>query len=446
MYKNVIILGAGESGVGAAILAVTKGYPVFVSDAKPIPDVFKAELIKYQIPFEESTHTIDKILLADVVIKSPGIPNNVPIIQAIKQKNISIISEIEFAYQHINNSKVIAITGTNGKSTTTHLTYNYIKNGGLNVSLVGNIGISFAKQVALNPTSWYVAEISSFQLDDCVTFKPYIAVLTNITPDHLDRYDYKIENYAASKFSITKNQTESDYFIYNLDDELTLEYLPNHIIKANKLEISMYKKVTRGAFIDKEEMHLFAGKEQADMNVNDFALQGTHNRYNTLAAVVATATAGIRKEAIAQSVITTKGLAHRFESIATIRGVHFINDSKATNINSTWYALETMKTPTILILGGVDKGNSYERIFDLVKEKVKGIICLGKDNKKIIDALQSKTGFILETTKIDDCVRLAFSKAEKGDTVLLAPACSSFDLFKNFEDRGAAFRQAVMNL
>jgi UDP-N-acetylmuramoylalanine--D-glutamate ligase len=446
MSKKIVILGAGESGVGAAILAAAKGYTVFLSDGGKIKDKYITELQKYNIDFEEGQHTEERILQADEIIKSPGIANSNSIVKKLKAQGTPIISEIEFAYRYAGESKIIAITGTNGKSTTTHLIYNYIKNGGYDCALVGNIGLSFAKQVALEPKEWYIAEISSFQLDDCITFKPFIAILTNITPDHLDRYDYEIKNYAHSKFSITKNQTQDDYFIYNIDDEITMEYINHYIIKANKLEISMYKKVTRGAFIDKNEMHLFAGKEQADMNVNDFALQGSHNHYNTLAAVVATSTAGIRKESIAQSVQTTKGLPHRFETIATIRGVQFINDSKATNINSTWYALETMKTPTILILGGIDKGNSYDRIFDLVKDKVKGIVCLGKENTKIIEALQDKTGFIYETDNINDCVKIAFSNAQKGDTILLAPACSSFDLFTNFEERGSAFREAVMKL
>ena len=446
MNKYIVILGAGESGVGAAILAVTKGFAVFLSDAGIIKNKYKIELEKHNIPYEEGKHTTEKILTATEIIKSPGIPDTNALVMQLKANNTPIISEIEFAFRYIGNSKVIAITGTNGKSTTTHLTYHYLKNGGYNVSLVGNIGLSFAKQVALQPTTWYVAEISSFQLDDCVTFKPHIAILTNITPDHLDRYNYKIENYINSKFSITKNQTEDDYFIYNIDDDLTMQYINNYKIKANKLEISMYKKITRGAFIDKEEMHVFAGKEQADMNVNDFALQGLHNQYNTLAAVTAVSTVGMRKIEIAKSVQTTKGLAHRFETVATIRGVHFVNDSKATNLNSTWWALETMKTPTILILGGVDKGNDYDRIFDLVRAKVRGIICLGKDNSKIVNALRDKTGFILETENIVECVKMAYSKAEKGDTVLLAPACSSFDLFANFEARGEAFRNAVMEL
>jgi UDP-N-acetylmuramoylalanine--D-glutamate ligase len=444
--KKIVILGAGESGVGAAILAVTKGYTVFLSDGGSIKDQYKEVLDKHNISYEEGKHTEDKILDADEVIKSPGIPEKNELIKKIRTNGITIIGEIEFAYRYSSNSTIIAITGTNGKSTTTWLTYNYIKNGGYDVAMVGNIGKSYAWQVAIDPKPYYVIEVSSFQLDDCITFKPHIAILTNITPDHLDRYDYKLENYVHSKFSITKNQTQDDYFIYNIDDEITMHNITNYIIHSTQLHISMYRKITRGAFINKDEMYLHAGKEQADMSVHDFALKGKHNQYNTMAAGIASATVGIRKESIRMSMQTTKGLPHRFETVAVIRGVQFVNDSKATNVNSTWYALECMTTPTILILGGVDKGNNYEQIFDLVKEKVKGIVCLGVDNKKIIETLSDKVDFIVETNNIEDCVKEAYQRAVKGDTVLLAPACASFDLFKNFEERGDSFSKAVMNL
>jgi UDP-N-acetylmuramoylalanine--D-glutamate ligase len=446
LAKKITILGAGESGVGAAILAQQKGYAVWLSDGGSIKPHHKQTLTAHGIAFEEGQHSTDKILEATEVVKSPGIPNTAPIVQAIISKAIPIISEIELAYRYVGNSKVVAITGTNGKSTTTWLTYQYFKNAGYSCALVGNIGYSFAAQVAQEPKEWYIVEVSSFQLDDCHTFKPNIAILTNITPDHLDRYNNQIELYIASKFSITKNQTADDYFIYNIDDELTEKNISLYPFYSNPLIISMYRKITRGAFINKDQMLLYAGKENVEMSVNDFALKGKHNQYNTMAASVAASTAGIRKESIAQSIQSTTGLEHRMEHVAVIRGVTFINDSKATNVNSTWYALESMEKPTVLILGGVDKGNDYAVLDDLVEAKVKALICLGKDNKKIVQHFKTKVPQIAETNTMQACVKKAFEFAQKGYTVLFAPACASFDLFKNFEERGAAFKKEVMEL
>jgi len=451
MDKRLVILGGGESGVGAAILAKQKGYDVFVSDESSLKDNYRKELKEAGILFAEGGHDGSRILNADQVMKSPGIPEKNEMVKTIRKKGIEIISEIEFAFQFIGDSKVIAITGSNGKTTTTALTHHILLKGGIDAALVGNIGFSFARQVADNPKPVYVAEISSFQLDDIKTFRPHIAILTNITEDHLDRYEYNFDNYIRSKFRIAMNQQATDHFIYCLDDDVTMKYMnqPEKIgfqIQANQLPISMKTEVTKGAFIKDGDMYVRTGEDFTSMSVFDFALKGKHNQYNTMAACVASATMDIRKEKIREAVQDFQSLEHRMEPVATIRGVEFINDSKATNVNSTWYALESMTKPTVLIIGGVDKGNDYSLITDLVKEKVKAIICLGTDNRKIHEAFGNIVSPIVNTGSALEAVHAAFHFSSKGDVVLLSPACASFDLFKNYEDRGNQFKQAVKEL
>ena len=446
MSKRFVILGGGESGVGAAILAKQKGYDVFVSDGSSLKDNYRSELQQAGIEFEEGKHDEERILNADEVMKSPGIPDKNEMVKKIKEKGIDIISEIELAYRFKGNSRIIGITGSNGKTTTTALTYHICRKGGLDCALVGNIGYSFARQVAENPKPLYVAEISSFQLDDIKTFRPDIAILTNITEDHLDRYDYNFENYIASKFRIAMNQQPNDHFIYCADDEITMKYINKFNIQSNQLPISMKTELSKGAFIKDGDMYVRTGEEFTSMSVYDFALKGKHNQYNTMAACVASTTMDISKDKIREAVQDFQGLEHRMEYVATIRGVEFINDSKATNVNSTWYALESMEKPTILILGGIDKGNDYSLIEDLVKEKVKAIICLGADNRKIHDAFGNIVSTIVNTDNAVDAVQAAFHLSSKGDVVLLSPACASFDLFKNYEDRGNQFKKAVKEL
>jgi UDP-N-acetylmuramoylalanine--D-glutamate ligase len=446
MSKRLVILGAGESGIGTAILGRQQGYDVFVSDGGPVKEKYKEELNKYGIEWEAQQHTEEKILNADEVMKSPGIPEKNELVKKIRKKGIPVISEIEFAYRYKGNSKIIGITGSNGKTTTTSLIYHICKTGGLDCALVGNIGYSFAKQVAEDPKPWYVAEISSFQLDDIQTFRPDIAVLTNITEDHLDRYDYRFENYIHSKFRIAENQTAQDYFIYCADDPVTMQYLGQYSIKSNPLPFSMSKEIPQGGFIKNGQMTITVDDERMQMNVNDFTLQGKHNQNNTMAASLTGVTVGIRKEKIRVAVQSFESLAHRMEPVTTVRGVKFINDSKATNVNSTWYALESMKQPTILILGGVDKGNDYSILADLVREKVKAIVCLGADNRKIHEAFKNDVSLMVNTASAEEAVKAAFHFASPGDAVLLSPACASFDLFKNYEDRGDQFKQAVREL
>ena len=446
MKERIVILGAGESGVGTALLAQQKKYDVFVSDASIITPGFKNELIMSSIDFEEGVHTKEKIFNADVVMKSPGIPEKNELVKELRKRKIEIISEIEFAYRFKGDSKIIAITGSNGKTTTTAMVYHICKEGGLDCAMVGNIGYSFARQVAKEPKKVYVAEISSFQLDDIKTFRPDVAILTNITEDHLDRYEYKFENYIRSKFNIIKNQTKDDVFIYNADDEITIKYLNNFLNSTNPLPISMRKSLPQGAYITNAEMHIKWQKEEMNMSVEDFAVKGKHNQYNTMAAGLSAVVMDIRKEKIRDAVQTFESLEHRMEPVATIKGVEFINDSKATNTNSTWYALESMTKPTILILGGVDKGNDYSFLKDLVKEKVKAIVCMGVDNRKIHEAFGNDVGLMVNTDNAKDAVQAAFHFADKGDVVLLSPACASFDLFKNYEDRGKQFKEAVKDL
>ncbi|HMW65395.1 MAG TPA: UDP-N-acetylmuramoyl-L-alanine--D-glutamate ligase [Chitinophagaceae bacterium] len=451
MSKRFVILGGGESGVGAALLAKKKGYDVFLSDESSLKDGYRNELLNAGIDFEEGKHSVEKILNADEVMKSPGIPEKAAMVKKIRSAGIAVVSEIEFAFRFKGDSKIIAITGSNGKTTTTALTFHLCSTAGLDAAMVGNIGASFARQVAVHPKDLYVVEVSSFQLDDIKHFKPDVAILTNITEDHLDRYDYQFENYIRSKFRIVMNQQQDDFFIFCADDEITMKYLNKENffgfnIQSKQLPISMKRELPNGAFIKDGDMYVRTGQEFTRMSVFDFALKGKHNQYNTMAACVAATTLDIRKEKIREAVQTFQNFEHRMEHVATVRGVEFINDSKATNVNSVWYALESMTKPTILILGGVDKGNDYSLIEELVKEKVKAIICLGTDNKKIHEAFGKVAETIVDAGTANEAVHIAFHFATKGDVVLLSPACASFDLFKNYEDRGQQFKKAVKEL
>ena len=446
MSTKIVILGAGESGVGAALLAKQKGYNVFVSDASAIKPIFQAELEANHIPFESGTHDVERILSADEVMKSPGIPEKSELVKQIRAKGIPVISEIEFGYRYKGASKIVAITGSNGKTTTTSLLYHICKVAGQDAAIVGNIGFSFARQIAQDPKSLYVIEVSSFQLDDIHSFRPDIAILLNITEDHLDRYNYQFENYIKSKFRIIENQTEQDCFIYCIDDEVVVKHLELLTTHTNLLPFSMKQELKKGGYIKNEQMMLKIQEERVTMSIYDFALKGKHNAYNTMAASIAASTLGIRKEKIREAVSNFHSLEHRMEFVATVKGVDFINDSKATNVNSTWYALESMQKPTILILGGVDKGNDYALVADLVKDKVKAIVCMGTDNAKLIAYFKDKVAQIIEVDSAKKAVNASFKLAEKGDVVLLSPACASFDLFKNYEDRGHQFKESVKEL
>jgi UDP-N-acetylmuramoylalanine--D-glutamate ligase len=446
MKQRMVILGGGESGVGAALLAAQRGYDVFVSDGGPLKDDYRQTLSTHGIQFEEGGHTTSLVLTANEVMKSPGIPEKNELVRQVRANGIPVISEIELAYRHKGDSRIIGITGSNGKTTTTAMTYHICRHGGLDCALVGNIGYSFARQVAEDPKQWYVAEISSFQLDDIVSFRPDVAILTNITEDHLDRYDYKFENYIRSKFRIVMNQTAADSFIYCADDPVIKKYINQFPFHSNPLPFTMQQETNHGGFIRNDQMNINTGTEKLQMSIYDFALKGIHNQYNTMAAGIASATVGIRKEKIREAIQSFEALEHRMEYVLTVRGVEFINDSKATNVNSTWYALESMERPTILILGGVDKGNDYSLIRDLIKEKVKAIVCLGVDNRKIHEAFQNDVPLMVNTGSAEEAVRAAFHFATKGDIVLLSPACASFDLFKNYEDRGKQFKEAVRDL
>jgi len=446
LAKKLVILGAGESGVGAALLAKQKGYEVFVSDGGAIKANFQKELEEASIEFESGAHSVERILAADEVMKSPGIPEKNEMVKAIRAKDIPVVSEIEFGYRYKGSSKIAAITGSNGKSTTTALLYHICKLVNEDVAMVGNIGYSFARQIAQAPKALYIIEVSSFQLDDIQYFKPEIAILLNITEDHLDRYDHQFENYIKSKFRIIENQTAEDYFIYCIDDETIVKHLELLTINTNPLPFSMKQEVKKGGYIKNDQMMLKIQEERVTMSIYDFALKGKHNAYNTMAASIAATTLGIRKEKIREAVSNFHSLEHRMEFVATVRGVDFINDSKATNVNSTWYALESMQKSTVLILGGVDKGNDYELIAELVKEKVKAIVCMGTDNKKIIEFFKDKVSTIVEVDSAKKAVNASFKLAEKGDLVLMSPACASFDLFKNYEDRGRQFKESVKEL
>jgi UDP-N-acetylmuramoylalanine--D-glutamate ligase len=446
--KYIVVLGAGESGTGAALLAQKMGYAIFVSDFGPIAYQYKKELEQAVIPFEENQHTEERILTANEVIKSPGIPDKAPIIKKLIEKNIPIISEIEFASRY-TKAKLISITGSNGKTTTTMLTYHILRSAGLNVGLAGNIGKSFAKQVAFEDFEYYVLEISSFMLDNMYSFKADIAVLLNITPDHLDRYDYKMENYSDSKFRIIQNQQVDDVFIYCADDEEVKKGLSKRIINSKTYPFSIEKTLEHGAFLQGEQIIInlhHTNQEFLTMSLKDLALQGKHNMYNSMASGIVAKVLELRNETIRESMGSFTNIEHRLEHVAKISGIDFINDSKATNVNSTWYALESMPGDVVLILGGVDKGNDYRMLKDLVKSKVKSIVCLGKDNKSIHEAFEDDVEVIVNTFSANEAVQIAYHLAKKGDTVLLSPACASFDLFKNYEDRGNQFKKAVKEL
>ncbi len=447
MNQILVILGAGESGTGAAILGKKQGWTVFVSDFGCIDETYKAELNQRGIEWEENQHSLERILQAQLVIKSPGIPDKAPVVMSLKEKNIPIISEIEFAGRY-TDAMLIAISGTNGKTTTTSLTYRILKEAGLNVGLGGNIGKSFAWQVAENIFDYYVLEVSSFQLDGNDKIKFHIACLTNITPDHLDRYDYNLDNYIDSKFRLTLNQTRNDYFIYCADDELTKRGLERHSnsISSTLIPFSHDQTLDFGAYLSQQIIHIILEKTTYTMNTQDFNLRGRHNGYNSMAAAIMASLIDVRKENIRESLSNFQNLEHRLESVGKYNGVEYINDSKATNVNSTWYALESMDRPVIWIAGGVDKGNNYADLKPLVKEKVKLIICLGMDNRKIHQAFQSDVDMIINTTSAQEAVHVASRLAASNDVVLLSPACASFDLFENYEERGRLFKQAVKNL
>jgi UDP-N-acetylmuramoylalanine--D-glutamate ligase len=439
MTERVIILGAGESGTGAAILAKAKGYDVFVSDQGSIKDQYKKELIENAIDFEEGKHSEEKILTASLIIKSPGIPDKAEIIKKIKAKDIEIIDEIEFAFRFLTG-KVIAITGTNGKTTTTLLTYHLMKSAGVNVALAGNVGESLARKVAKENHDWYVIEISSFQLDGTITFRPDIGILLNITPDHLDRYEYKMENYIQSKFRLVKNMMASDYFIYYVDDSVISSEIEKRNIKPYSLGLRLYKDDPS------DVMMIEVNKELIRIHQSQTTLKGWHNMINTMAAVGAARLAGVDIDSIKKSLQTFKNAPHRLETVATINGVEFVNDSKATNVDSVVYGLGSYKGPLVWIAGGIDKGNDYKLIEDQVREKVRVLICLGKDNEKLKKAFGGVVKEIYETQSVKELAQLALKVSKQGDVVLLSPACASFDLFKNYEDRGTQFRNAVLEL
>ena len=445
MSKKIAILGGGESGIGTAILAKKKGYEVFLSDKGKIKDKYREVLRHIEIEWEDEQHTEARIFDADVVMKSPGIPDTVPMIVELRKKGIPVVSEIEFA-SWFSEVPVIGITGSNGKTTVTNLIQHLLKEGGVDSGMGGNIGNSYAKLVAEETHDWFVLELSSFQLDGIDKFRPHIAILTNITPDHLDRYDYKLENYIASKFRITKNQTKEDYFIYDADDKNITDWLAKHPVRSQKLPFSIKRKIENGAYIENENIVVKINNTKFTMPTSELALQGKHNAKNAMAAATVAQLLRIRKQTIRESMANFQGVEHRLEKVLKINNVMYINDSKATNVNATYYALESMETETVWIVGGVDKGNVYDDLLPLVNEKVKAIICLGLDNEKIVNAFGNIVETMIETTSMNDAVQIAYRLADKGDAVLLSPACASFDLFENYEDRGRQFKEAVRNL
>jgi UDP-N-acetylmuramoylalanine--D-glutamate ligase len=445
MSKRIVVLGGAESGTGAAVLAKLQGFDVFLSDMSNIAPAFINTLNDYGIAFEQGQHTADLICNATEIIKSPGIPNKAPIIQQIIALQIPIISEIEFASRY-TKAKMIAITGTNGKTTTTLLTYHLLKNAGLNVGLAGNVGNSFAMQVATKKFDYYVLELSSFMLDDMFDFKADIAILTNITPDHLDRYDYQMQKYVNSKFRITQNQTASDYFIYCKDDEVIQAALASQQIDSTMIPFSIAEDLAYGASISNQHLNIKLKQNTFTMTIQELALQGKHNLYNSMASGVAAKLLDIRNETLKESMSDFKNAPHRLEHVARIQGIEFINDSKATNVNATWFALESINTPIIWIAGGVDKGNDYSMLTQLVKDRVRAIVCLGTDNSKIHEAFGNVVDIIVNTASATEAAEVSYHLGKKGDTVLLSPACASFDLFKNYEDRGQQFIDAVKEL
>jgi len=445
--SRLVVLGGAESGVGAAVLAKVKGFDVFLSDKGKIKDEYAETLKKWEIPYEEGNHSEELILNADEVVKSPGIPSTAPMVKKIMDKGIHIISEIEFAGRY-DSAKKICITGSNGKTTTTSLIYYLLKQAGLNVGLGGNIGKSYAYQVATEHFDYYVLEISSFQLDNCYEFHPDIAIITNITPDHLDRYDYKLENYVKSKFRITQNLNPDDCFIFDSDDEITINHLNQIVVKAKMLPFTQKGEVEQGAFLKEDKIVVRYEKDETDIYLEELALGGKHNIYNSMAAALAGKAAGIDNKIIRESLETFQPIEHRLEPVLSVHGVLYINDSKATNVDSAWYALECQKKPVVWIVGGTDKGNDYSVLMDLVKEKVKAIVCLGVDNAKIHNSFESVVGTdkMVDTHSAEEAVAAASKFAEDGDVVLLSPCCASFDLFQNYEDRGEKFKEAVRNL
>lgn len=443
--KRLVILGGGESGVGTAILGKQKGWEVFLSDKGSLKPHYRETLNKEGIQWEEGTHTEEKILSADVIMKSPGIPDKAPIIKKAHEKGIAVISEIEFASQY-TDSLIVGITGSNGKTTTTLLTHHIFKEAGLQVGLGGNIGYSFAELVATENPPYYVLEISSFQLDGIEHFAPHIAVLLNITPDHLDRYDYKFENYIDSKFRIAMNQTENDYLIYDTDDEVITQWLSTHTIKSKLIPFSIEKELPQGAFLKDNKIYIMLENQTTEIDVEEISLRGKHNIKNTMAASVAARLVNIRNNSLRESLKGFKGAPHRLEEVKVVEGVTYVNDSKATNVNSVYYALDTIKTPIVWIVGGQDKGNDYNSLLPYIHEKVRAIVCLGVDNTPIIQSFYNTIDTLVETRSMDEAVKLAQGFAQEGDTVLLSPACASFDLFKNYEERGDLFKAAVQKL
>jgi len=445
LKQRVVILGAGESGVGAAILAKKKGFEVFVSDSGTMKEKYKNVLGNFEIDFETGKHTERQILNADMVVKSPGIPETAPLVQKLYKQGIPVISEIEFGGRY-TDAKKVCITGSNGKTTTTMLTYHILKSAGLNVGLAGNVGNSFAWQVATEEHDVYVIEISSFQLDNMFDFKADVAVLLNITPDHLDRYDHNMENYVNSKFRIIQNQKVNDYFIYCDDDEVIRKELAKREITAVQVPFGFGTPADPGAGVQENRIIINLNQKQFSMSILDLSLQGKHNTYNSMAAGIASMVFQIRNEQLRESMADFKGVEHRLERFLKVHGIEFINDSKATNVNSTWYALESVHKPIVWIAGGVDKGNDYSMLKGLANEKVKAIVCLGKNNAKIREAFADCVGDIVETSSMEEAVKAAYYLARNGDTVLLSPACASFDLFENYEDRGTQFKEQVRNL
>lgn len=444
--KNIVVLGAGESGCGSALLAQKKNYRVFVSDFSEIASKYKNELKDAGIEYEEKGHNKQKIKAADLIIKSPGIPDKAPVIKWIKEQNIPIVSDIEFG-SWFTKAKIIAITGANGKTTTTLLTHHIFKHAGIDVEMGGNIGVSLCRRLLEKDRACFILELSSFQLDYCTTFKPYIAILLNITPDHLDRYNYSMDAYAASKFRITMNQDANDYFVYTADDPVTMQHLNTIKTGAQKLAISQKDKVEQGAYTEDNNMIInIRNHNSITIDMNILSLVGAHNKYNSMAATIAASAFDIQDEIIRECLSNFQNVSHRLENVAKIQGKEFINDSKATNLNATWYALESMDKPVIWIVGGIDKGNNYDDIKPLVRDKVKAIVCLGVDNTKIIDAFKKDIELIFDTASMDEAVEIGYKLATADDVILLSPACASFDLFKNYEERGDAFKEAVRNL
>ena len=445
--SRIVVLGGGESGVGAAVLAKVKGFDVFLSDNGEIVGHFVDDLKKWDIPFEQGKHTEELILGADEVIKSPGIPSTIPMVKKLEAQGTPILSEIEFAGRY-DSAKKICITGSNGKTTTTSLIYYLLKNAGLNVGLGGNIGKSYAYQVATEHFDYYVLEISSFQLDNCYDFRPDIAIITNITPDHLDRYDYQLENYVRSKFRITRNLRPEDCFIFDSDDEITIDHLNKIILSAKRLPFTQKGEVEQGAYLKDDKIIVKYEDEECDSYLKELALGGKHNIYNSMAAAIAAKASGIDNKVIRESLATFQPIEHRLEPVLSIKDVLYINDSKATNVDSAWYALECQTRPVVWILGGKDKGNDYEVLKPLVKDKVKAIVCLGVDNSRIRESFEGMVGSgnFVETRSAEDAVKEASKLAAPGDVVLLSPCCASFDLFSSYEDRGRKFKEAVRML